>query len=77
LFEAAEVSKTFINNIEQVYGKCGIGTPFGQMNVVEWLNCSKSKATNIMNAMKAAKVIKKVTGFGPGRYEFVESDDMN
>jgi hypothetical protein len=30
-----------------------------------------------MNAMKAAKVIKKVTGFGPGRYEFVESDDMN
>jgi hypothetical protein len=42
------------------------------MNVMEWLNCSKSKATNIMNAMKAAKVIKKVTGLGPGKSEFVE-----
>ena len=36
------------------------------------LNCSKSKATNIMNVMKSAKVIKKVTGLGPGKYEFVE-----
>jgi hypothetical protein len=25
-----------------------------------------------MNAMKAARVIKKVTGMGPGKYEFVE-----
>ncbi len=72
LFEEAEVTITFINNIEQVFEQCGIGVPFGQTNVMEWLNCSKSKATNIMNAMKAAKVIKKVTGLGPGKYEFVE-----
>jgi hypothetical protein len=45
------------------------------MNIMEWLNCSKSKATNIMNAMKAAKVIKKVTGQGPGKYEFVKVVD--
>jgi hypothetical protein len=75
LFEEAGVSETFINNIEQVYGKCGIGIPFGQANVMEWLNCSKSKATNIMNAMKVAKVIKKFTGLGPGKYEFVEGAD--
>lgn len=25
-----------------------------------------------MNAMKAAKVIKKVTGYGSGRYEFID-----
>jgi predicted HTH transcriptional regulator len=75
LFEEAEVTETFINNIKQVYGKCCIGIPFGQMNIVEWLNCSKSKATNIMNAMKAAKVIKKVTGHGPGKYEFVKVTD--
>ncbi len=72
LFEEAEVTNTFINNVEQVFEQCGIGVPFGQTNVMEWLNCSKSKATNIMNAMKAAKVIKKVTGLGPGKYEFVE-----
>jgi hypothetical protein len=72
LFEEAEVTDTFINNIEQVFRKCGIGIPFGQTNVMEWLDCSKSKATNVMKAMKSAKVVKKVTGFGPGKYEFVE-----
>lgn len=59
-------------NIEQVFEKCGIGNPFGQANIMEWLGCSKSKATNIMKVMKEAKVIKKVTGLGPGKYEFVE-----
>jgi predicted HTH transcriptional regulator len=72
LFEVAEVTESFIYNIERVFEQCGKGTPFGQINVMEWLNCSKSKATNIMNAMKKAKVIKRVTGFGPGKYEFVD-----
>lgn len=72
LLEEEKATDTFINNIEQVFGQCGIGVPFGQTNVMEWLDCSKSKATNIMNAMKAAKVVKKVTGLGPGKYEFVE-----
>ena len=72
LFREAELTDKFIKNIEQVFASCGTGVPFGQANVQEWLNCSKSKATNVMNAMKAAKVIKKVTGYGPGRYEFIE-----
>jgi predicted HTH transcriptional regulator len=72
LFHEIEMSDIFIKNIEQVFRKCGIGIPFGQTNVMEWLNCSKSKATNVMNAMKAAKVIRKVTGLGPGKYEFVD-----
>ena len=45
---------------------------FGQGDIQEWLGCSKSKATNVMNAMKTAKVIKKITGCGPGKYEFRE-----
>ena len=61
----------FVNNIQQVFNFCGFGVPFGQSNVMEWLNCSKSKATNIMRVMKKAKVIRKVTGMGPGKYEFV------
>ena len=72
LLEEEEVTDTFKLNIEKVFVKCGSDVPFGQANVMEWLNCSKSKATNIMNAMKRAKVIKKVTGFGPGKYEFVK-----
>ena len=66
------ITDKFIKNIEQVFCACGTGVPFGQANVQEWLSCSKSKATNVMNAMKAAKVINKVTGFGSGRYEFIE-----
>jgi predicted HTH transcriptional regulator len=72
LLEAARVTDTFIHNIELVFERYERGVPFGQSNVMEWLNCSKSKATNIMSVMKAANVIDKVTGFGPGKYEFVE-----
>lgn len=72
LFNEAELTEKFIVNIEKVFTECGIGMPFGQANVMEWLKCSKSKATNVMNAMKAAKVIKKVTGLGAGKYEFIE-----
>ena len=72
LFREAEITDKFIKNIEQVFCACGTGVPFGQANVQEWLSCSKSKATNVMNAMKTAKVINKVTGFGSGRYEFIE-----
>ena len=68
----AGITEKFIENIEKVFTASNIGVPFGQANIMEWLNCSKSKATNIMNAMKAAKVIKKVTGVRAGRYEFIE-----
>lgn len=68
----AGITEKFIGNIEKVFVASNIGVPFGQANIMEWLNCSKSKATNIMNAMKAAKVIKKVTGVRAGRYEFIE-----
>ena len=39
---------------------------------MEWLGCSKSKATNVMNVLKEAKVIEKVTGLGAGKYRFLK-----
>ena len=39
---------------------------------MEWLGCSKSKATNVMNVLKEAKVIEKVTGLGGGKYSFLK-----
>ena len=72
LFREKEISHKFVKNIECVFLACGTGVPFGQANVQEWLNCSKSKATNVMNALKAAEVIKKVQGYGSGKYEFIE-----
>ncbi len=71
LFRNAEITDKYIANIKVVYEKCGLGEPFGQGDVKEWLQCSKSKATNVMNAMRAAEIIEKVKGLGPGKYEFV------
>lgn len=72
ILKKSGISDVFIRNIEQVYCECGMGVVFGQTNVMVWLNCSKAKATNVMNAMKKAKIVKKVSGLGPGKYEFVE-----
>lgn len=72
LLKEANATDIFINNIAKVFGHCGTDTPFGQMNVMEWLECSKSKATNVMNVLKKAKAIEKVTGLGAGKYKFLD-----
>ena len=71
LLDEADITATFVHNIERVFDKCGTDMVFGQANIMKWLDCSKSKATNVMNAMKAAKIITKVTGLGAGRYKFI------
>ncbi|MDD7734133.1 MAG: hypothetical protein PT959_04320 [Firmicutes bacterium] len=65
-----KITDVFINNIEIVFNNCGVGVPFGQSNVMEWLNCSKSKVTNIMNVLRSAGIIEKVTCLGVGKYKF-------
>lgn len=75
LLKEVETTDIFINNIRMVYEHCNANTPFGQANVMEWLECSKSKATNIMNVLKKANVIEKVKGLGAGRYRFVDLQD--
>ncbi len=72
LFDDAETTATFVANIKKVFDQCGTTEVFRQADIMCWLDCSKSKATNVMNAMKAAKVIEKVAGIGPGRYKFIE-----
>ncbi len=71
LLKTIDLTDKFINNIGIVYEHCGIDIPFRQADIMEWLDCSKSKATNIMNALKRANVVERVTGFGVGRYRFV------
>lgn len=65
----------YIYNIRIVYEHCRVDTLFGQTNVMEWLNCSKSKATNVMNVLKMANAIEKVKGFGSGKYRFLDLKD--
>jgi len=68
----AGVTDKFIENIGKVFVICGVDTTFGQVNVQEWLACSKSKSTNVMNAMKKANIIKGVSGEGFGKYRFIQ-----
>ncbi len=72
-----DVTDKFINNIKIIYEKNNLNEPFGQINVMEWLKCSKSKATNIMKVLKNADIIEKVKGFGAGKYKFVDLKDKN
>lgn len=64
------ITKIFIVNIESVFQHAGQNA-FKQSDVMEYLGCSKSKAGNVMNAMRQAGVIKKVAGMGLGKYQFV------
>lgn len=75
LLNAIGATDIYINNIRIVYEHCRVDTLFGQTNVMEWLNCSKSKATNVMNVLKMANAIEKVKGFGPGKYRFWDLKD--
>ena len=71
LLKEVQASDKYIKNIEVVYAFYSEDdTPFGQVNIMAWLECSKSKATNIMHLMKMADLIEKVKGHGPGRYQF-------
>ena len=71
LLQMAQVSEIYLSNIEKILDQCSTDTVFGQKNIMEWLGCSKSKATNILNVLKKADVIEKVTGFGAGKYRFI------
>lgn len=72
MLKNAGVSAKFIANIKIVFENSGTEQVFGQADIMTWLECSKSKATNVMNAMKKAEIITKVKGFGAGKYRFIE-----
>lgn len=71
MLEEAKATDIYVKNIRQVFLQCESDTVFGQKDITEWLKCSKSKATNIMNMMKKAKIVERVAGLGPGKYKFV------
>lgn len=72
LLEEAGITAIFTKNIEKVYNNCASEEVFSQANIVEWLICSSTKASNIIAAMKKAKIIRKVEGLGPGKYRFIQ-----
>lgn len=72
ILKKAEISAKFVANIKIVFENSGTEHIFGQADIMAWLECSKSKATNVMNAMKKAEIVIKVKGFGAGKYRFIE-----
>ena len=75
ILEEAHVKVRYIESIGVIFAFNGTDAVFGQKDVMSCLKCSQSKARNIINAMKAAGIIEKVTGFGPGKYKFTEFED--
>lgn len=71
--EKVDITPTFVSNIEIVFRKTGTEQIFSQGDIQVLLACSKSKATNVINAMKKAEIVTKAKGFGPGKYKFVKT----
>ena len=71
LLRKKDVTKTFVANIQSIFEQYG-DRVFGQSNVMECLHCSKTKAANVIHVMRKTDVIAKVTGFGNGKYKFIE-----
>ena len=74
ILKKAEISTKFVANIKMVFESAGTETVFGQADVMIWLDCSKSKATNVMSAMKQAKIVEKIKGYGAGKYKFISRE---
>ncbi|MFI3202605.1 MAG: ATP-binding protein, partial [Eubacteriales bacterium] len=70
LLKQNNISLKCISNIEVIFRKFNKDTIFGQSDVMQLLECSKSKATNLMGAMKDADLIEVVRGLGAGKYKF-------
>lgn len=76
-FAKKEITEKYMQSISSVYDKVGNDTPFGQSDVQKWLDCSKWKATNIMNIMKNAGIIYQVKDYGSGKYKFIDKNSLS
>lgn len=70
LLEKVNITKKCIANIQEVFIQCKLDEPFSQGNVKEWLDCSVSTATNIMQAMRKAGIVEKTEIYG--KYKFIK-----
>ena len=72
ILEAQKVSPIFIENISKIYSYFGPLTVFSQKDIMDYLDCSKGKATNIMSVLRETKIVEEVKGFGRGKYKFID-----
>ena len=72
ILKGQNVSPIFIENIRKVYLDLGSITVFSQKDIMNYLGCSKGKATNIMNTLRETNMVEEVKGFGRGKYKFIE-----
>ena len=70
--QQAGITKTYIASLRAVFGYCAEDQIFRQADIMVWLDCSKSKATNIIKCAKQAGIIEMVRGMGLGRYRFIK-----
>ena len=72
ILEAQKVSPIFIENIRKIYFYFGPLTVFSQKDIMDYLDCSKGKATNIMGVLRETQIVEEVKGLGRGKYKFID-----
>ena len=70
--EGLNVSQSIIKKAKAVFANMGVDGVFGRSDIATITNGSVTAAGNLITKLKNAGLIKAVSGYGKGKYKFVE-----
>ena len=70
--EGLNVSQSIIKKAKAVFANMGVDGVFGRSDITTITNGSVTAAGNLITKLKNAGLIKAVSGYGKGKYKFVE-----
>lgn len=73
--EGLNVSQSTIEKAKAVFANMGIDGGFGRSDIATITNGSATAAGNLITKLKNAGLIKAVSGYGKGKYKFVEPQE--
>lgn len=66
------ISQTAKKHIASHFNNFGVEGVFGRTEIARTLKITVSTAGELINKMKSAELIEAVTGFGKGKYKFIQ-----
>lgn len=73
--EGLNVSQSTIEKAKAVFANMGVDGVFSRSDIATITNGSVTAAGNLINKLKNAGLIKAVSGYGKGKYKFVEPQE--
>ena len=73
--EGLNVSQSTIEQAKADFANMGIDGGFGRSDIATITNGSATAAGNLITKLKNAGLIKAVSGYGKGKYKFVEPQE--